>query len=64
MLGWRNPSCGEVLTRARSLGISDALTKPFTAAHVAAALQRVLFGWEIPADEPLPKAAGDDAVFL
>ena len=54
----------EVLTKARNLGISDALTKPFTAAHVAAALQRVLFGWEIPADEPLPKAAGDDSVFL
>ena len=54
----------EVLTRARGLGISDALTKPFTGAHVAAALQRVLFGWAVPADESLPRAAGDDAVFL
>ena len=54
----------EVLTKARSLGISDALTKPFTGAQVATALHRVLAGWDIPADEPLPKAAGDDAVFL
>ena len=54
----------DVLTRARSLGISDALTKPFTAAQVATALQRVMGGWEIPADEPLPKASGDDPVFL
>jgi two-component system, chemotaxis family, chemotaxis protein CheY len=54
----------EVLTRARELGISDALAKPFTAAHVSAVLQRVLAGWQIPDDDPLPKAAGDDAVFL
>lgn len=54
----------EVLTRARELGISDALAKPFTATQVASTLQRVLFGWDIPEDEPLPKAAGDGSVFL
>ena len=54
----------DVLTRARELGISDALAKPFTATQVASALQRALFGWEVPEDEPLPKAAGDGSVFL
>lgn len=54
----------EVLTKARGLGISDALAKPFTATQVASALQRVVFGWQVPAEEPLPKAAGDGAVFL
>jgi len=54
----------EVLTKARELGISDALAKPFTATQVASALQRVVFGWQVPDEEPLPKAAGDGAVFL
>ena len=54
----------DVLTRARALGISDALTKPFTVAQVAMALQRLLGGWDIPTDEPLPKASGGDSVFL
>lgn len=54
----------EVLTKARELGISDALTKPFTAAQVSVILQRLLGGWDIPEDEPLPKAAGDESIFL
>ena len=54
----------EVLTRARELGISDALAKPFTATQVASALHRVLLGWDIPEDEPRPKASGEGSVFL
>ena len=50
----------EVLARARELGIADILTKPFTTANVAPILQRVLFGWVIPEDEP----AGEDQILL
>lgn len=55
----------EVLARARELGVSDALTKPFTTAHVSTILQRLLGAWDLPADDaPLPKAVGDDTFLL
>jgi len=42
----------ETLARARQLGANEVLTKPFTLAHAAAALGRLLpDGWQIP-DEP------------
>jgi two-component system chemotaxis response regulator CheY len=42
----------ETIARARELGANEVLTKPFTLAHAAAALGRLLpVGWQIP-DEP------------
>lgn len=42
----------ETIARARELGASEVLTKPFTLAHAAAALGRLMpDGWQIP-DEP------------
>ena len=42
----------ETIARARELGANEVLTKPFTLAHAAAALGRLLpDGWQIP-DEP------------
>jgi len=41
----------ETMARARQLGAGEVLTKPFTIAHAAAALARLLpDGWQIPAD--------------
>lgn len=42
----------ETIARAKELGASEVLTKPFTLAHAAAALGRLLpDGWQIP-EEP------------
>lgn len=42
----------ETIARAKELGASEVLTKPFTLAHAAAALARLMpDGWQIP-DEP------------
>jgi len=42
----------ETIARARELGAGEVLTKPFSVAHAAAALGRLLpGGWHIP-DEP------------
>lgn len=42
----------ETIARARELGASEVLTKPFSVAHAAAALGRLLpGGWQVP-DEP------------
>jgi two-component system, chemotaxis family, chemotaxis protein CheY len=39
----------ETIARARELGAGEVLTKPFTVAHAAAALGRLLpDGWQIP----------------
>lgn len=55
----------EVLTAAKALGINDTLTKPFTAANLSAALQRVLAVWQLPDEEvPMKIASGDGPVFL
>lgn len=41
----------ETFARAKELGASEVLTKPFTAAHIAAALGRLLpDGWTVPTD--------------
>jgi two-component system chemotaxis response regulator CheY len=41
----------DTFARARELGANEVLTKPFTAAHVAAAFGRLLpDGWTLPAD--------------
>lgn len=43
----------DTIARARELGASEVLTKPFSVAHAAAALGRLLpSGWQIP-DEPV-----------
>lgn len=49
----------EVIAKARELGVSEILTKPFTVNHVSIALARVLPDlWDVPEDEPL--ATGTD----
>lgn len=43
----------ETIARARELGASEVLTKPFSLAHAAAALGRLLpDGWQVPDDGP------------
>ncbi len=55
----------EIFAKARELGAGEVLTKPFTAAHVAAALGRVLpDGWSIPDDAPPAATPVDEAKFF
>jgi len=49
----------EVISAAKDLGISEILTKPMTLDQVSLVLQRLLGGWDIPADEPLTAPAED-----
>ena len=52
----------ETMAKARELGASEILTKPFTVSHVSAALGRLIpSGWQLPAE---PDEMDDGQVLL
>ncbi len=54
----------EVITRAKELGVTEILSKPFTLEQVSIILQRTLGGWVIPPDEPVDIPSSDDAFLI